>query len=89
MRNHDIRSRQLEPRRHCHDAATALAFHRAPLTGQGSVTRLRGRLAAADRDDDAQGVGEVIVAHLDHLRCLFVSSRVRRGAAADARLGLA
>ena len=67
MRNHDIHCRKLKPRQNRHDVAPALRFDRALFAGQGPVQRLRRRLAASRRDDQAQGVCQVIVAHLDHL----------------------
>ena len=76
MRNHDIHCRNLEPRQHRHDVTPALSFHHALLTGQGPVTRLRRRLAAAGRDDQAQGVCRIIVAHPGHLGYLLADHRM-------------
>ena len=64
MRNHDIHCCKLEPRQHRHDVAQALALEHALPAGQGLVTRPRRRLEAAGRDDQVQGVCQVIVAYL-------------------------
>ena len=76
VRNHAIYCRKLKQRQHRHDVASALAFAHALLAGQGPVTRLRRRLAAAGRDDQAQGVLQVIVAHLGHLGYLLADHRM-------------
>ena len=62
MRNYRIHCRKLEPLQHRHDVALALAFHDALLSGQGPVATLRHRLAAAGRDNHAQGVCQVTMA---------------------------
>ena len=53
-----------------------LARRHALLTGQGPLARLHRRLAAAGRDDRAQGVCRVISALLGHLGCLVKNHRV-------------
>ena len=62
VRNHDMHCRKLKPRQHRHNVAPALAFDHALLAGQGLVPRLRRRLEAGGRDDQAQRVCQVIVA---------------------------
>ena len=76
MSNHDIHCRKLKPRQHRHDVAPALAFDHALLGGLGPVAKLRRRLAAAGRDDEAQGVCQVIVPHLGHLGYLLADHRM-------------
>ena len=76
MRNRYIHSRKLEPRQHRNDVAPALAFDHVLLAGQGPAARLRRRLAAAGRDDKAQGVCQVIVAHQGHLGYLIADHRM-------------
>ena len=76
MRNHDIHCRKLELRQHRQDVPPALAFDHALLAGQGPVPRFRRRLAAAGRHDQAQGVCQVIVAHLGHLGYLLAGHRM-------------
>ena len=71
MRNHDIHRCKIKPRQHRHEVAPALAFHHAFIAGHGTVSRLQTRLSAAGRDDQAQGFGQVIMAHLGHLGYLF------------------
>ena len=76
MHYHDIHCPKLEPRQHHHDVAPALALCHALLDGQVLVARLHRRLAAAGRDDQAQCVCQVIVAHLGHLGYLITDHRM-------------
>ena len=76
VRNHDIHCRKLGPRQHRHDVAPALAFNYALLAGQGSVAKLRRRLAAAGRENQARCVCQVIMAHLGHLGYLLTDHRM-------------
>ena len=69
------RCNKFEPRLHHHSAAPALAFNQGRLTGQESVATFRPRLAAAGRGDQAQGVCQVIMAHLVHLGYLLADHR--------------
>ena len=52
------------------------AFDHALLTGQGPVVRLRCRLAAVGREDQAQGVCQGIVAHLYYLGYFLADHRM-------------
>ena len=52
------------PWQHRHVVAPALAFRHALLTRQRGVARLRRQLAAAGGDDQAQRVGQVVMARL-------------------------
>ena len=76
MRNHDIHCRKLKQRLQRHDTALAPTFHHVLLTGQGPVTKVRRRMAAAGRDDQAQGVCQVIMAHLSQLGYLLADHRM-------------
>ena len=67
MRNHDIHCRKLDPQQHRHDVTPALAFNHALVFGQAPFASLRRRFAAAGRDDQLQGVYQVVMAQMGRL----------------------
>lgn len=62
--------RRLQLRQHRGDVTAAMARHYVLLTCTDPVARLCRRLAAAGRDDQAHGIGQVIIVHLGNTSSL-------------------